>query len=528
MLKVDVTTATVTSGETPVVFDWDYLNSAHRDANPRTGRSSILPGTGYAGYYNQAINKDAPHPAAARLWQEFLYSDEVQNLWLKGGARPVRMEAMIEAGTIDQALADALPAAPDETVVPTEQQCDRRRHPARRELGRSGQLAMTLLAPIDTRTGATDAGADATTRPPRRSGAAGVPAALGLVPFALYLLLFLALPTVFAIGSGFAGDDGFTLDNVAALADPVIVARSSTPSGSRRSPPSSVPSSARSPATRCSTSARAAMVRSLVEAASGVLAQFGGVMLAFAFIATIGLQGLVTLWLQDVYGIDIFAEGAWIYGLPGLILPYIYFQVPLMIITFIPAMNGVEAAVGRGEPHARRQLASRVLAAHRCAGAGALVPRQPAAALRERLLVVRDGRRAREPGLADRAAADPCGAHERDRARPREPRRRARARHDRRHGRHHGAVRARRAPCREVATMNGARGIGPSRVIRSIIGVVLIGIFLIPIVSMAEYTLRRRRRSFVRALARPRRPGEPGAVPRRSGRVSSTPSCSPS
>ncbi|MFK4730456.1 ABC transporter substrate-binding protein [Agromyces mediolanus] len=121
LLKVDVTTATVTSGETPVVFDWDYLNAAHTADNPNW-KTVILPGTGYAGYYNQAINVDAPNPAAARLWQEFLYSDEVQNLWLKGGARPVRAEAMADAGTIDQKLFDALPAAPEDTVVPTEEQ----------------------------------------------------------------------------------------------------------------------------------------------------------------------------------------------------------------------------------------------------------------------------------------------------------------------------------------------------------------------------------------------------------------------
>lgn len=121
LLKVDVTTATVTSGETPVVFDWDYLNAAHKAANPNW-EVVVFDGVGYAAYYNQAINKDAPNPAAARLWQEFLYSDEVQNLWLKGGARPVRMEAMIEAGTIDTELAAALPEAPAETVVPTEKQ----------------------------------------------------------------------------------------------------------------------------------------------------------------------------------------------------------------------------------------------------------------------------------------------------------------------------------------------------------------------------------------------------------------------
>jgi len=120
-LKVDVTPATITSGETPVVFDWDYLNAAAGADNP-DWKVAVLDGTGYAGYYNQAINKDAPNPAAARLWQEFLYSDDVQNLWLKGGARPARMEAMTEAGTIDADLAAALPEVPEETVVPTEEQ----------------------------------------------------------------------------------------------------------------------------------------------------------------------------------------------------------------------------------------------------------------------------------------------------------------------------------------------------------------------------------------------------------------------
>ncbi|GAA4196675.1 extracellular solute-binding protein [Microbacterium oryzae] len=123
LLKVDVTSATVASGETPVVFDWDYLNAAHSAENP-DWKTVVLDGIGYAGYYNQAINVDAPHPAAARLWQEFLYSDEVQNLWLKGGARPVRAEAMAEAGTIDEELFAALPETPAQTVVPTEEQSE--------------------------------------------------------------------------------------------------------------------------------------------------------------------------------------------------------------------------------------------------------------------------------------------------------------------------------------------------------------------------------------------------------------------
>ena len=121
-VKIDPTPATIASGETPVVFDWDYLNVGYGTslAGERNWEVVVFPGTGYAGYYNQAVNKDAPHPAAARLWQEFLYSDEGQNLWLAGGARPVRAEAMEAAGTIDAALLADLPAAPAKTVVPTE------------------------------------------------------------------------------------------------------------------------------------------------------------------------------------------------------------------------------------------------------------------------------------------------------------------------------------------------------------------------------------------------------------------------
>jgi putative spermidine/putrescine transport system substrate-binding protein len=74
------------------------------------------------GYYAQAINKDAPHPAAARLWEEFLYSDEGQNLWLKGGARPVRMAAMTDAGTVDEAAAAALPAVSGTPVFLSDEQ----------------------------------------------------------------------------------------------------------------------------------------------------------------------------------------------------------------------------------------------------------------------------------------------------------------------------------------------------------------------------------------------------------------------
>jgi putative spermidine/putrescine transport system substrate-binding protein len=107
-IPVQATTATVKSGETPVVIDWDYLSAAHTTDVP-TWKVFVPSDAVLGGYYAQAINKDAAHPAAARLWEEFLFSDEGQNLWLKGGARPVRMTAMTSAGTIDKAAAAALP-----------------------------------------------------------------------------------------------------------------------------------------------------------------------------------------------------------------------------------------------------------------------------------------------------------------------------------------------------------------------------------------------------------------------------------
>ena len=120
-LPVDPTEATVDSGQTPVVIDWDYLNAAYSKKLP-SWKVVVPPGDPVAGYYFQAISKDAPHPAAARLWEEFLYSDEGQNLWLAGGARPVRADAMVKAGTIDKAANDALPPVKGTPVVVSEEQ----------------------------------------------------------------------------------------------------------------------------------------------------------------------------------------------------------------------------------------------------------------------------------------------------------------------------------------------------------------------------------------------------------------------
>jgi putative spermidine/putrescine transport system substrate-binding protein len=120
-LPVDPTPATIESGQTPVVFDWDYLNVAE-SKKLATWKTVVPSGAVIGSYYVQAISKDAPHPAAARLWQEFLYSDDGQNLWLKGGARPVRADAMVKSGKIDKASFDALPATTGTPVFLTDAQ----------------------------------------------------------------------------------------------------------------------------------------------------------------------------------------------------------------------------------------------------------------------------------------------------------------------------------------------------------------------------------------------------------------------
>jgi putative spermidine/putrescine transport system substrate-binding protein len=122
---VEITPATVQTGETPISIDWDYLNAGQTAKLEAAGVDwqVNVPTDGlFGGYYSQAISKFAPHPAAARLWEEFLYSDEGQNLWLKGGARPVRLPVMEKAGTADKDALAALPAVSGTATFPTQEQ----------------------------------------------------------------------------------------------------------------------------------------------------------------------------------------------------------------------------------------------------------------------------------------------------------------------------------------------------------------------------------------------------------------------
>jgi len=116
------TSATIASGDTPITIRWTYNALANRDATAASGGPAIdvtVPATGrFAGVYVQGISKYAPHPNAAKLWNEFLYSDEGQNIWLKGYCHPIRYENLVATNAVPP---EQLAKLPDVTgaVFPT-------------------------------------------------------------------------------------------------------------------------------------------------------------------------------------------------------------------------------------------------------------------------------------------------------------------------------------------------------------------------------------------------------------------------
>ncbi|GAA3367969.1 extracellular solute-binding protein [Streptomyces sannanensis] len=126
-IPVESTTATIAKGRTPISISWDFLNLGYTDEFRAKGvdvdwRTAIPFDGSFAQYYAQAINKHAPHPAAARLWEEYLFSPEGQNLRLGAYARPVLMNAMEKNGTLDKKAAEKLPTVEGTPTFPTEAQ----------------------------------------------------------------------------------------------------------------------------------------------------------------------------------------------------------------------------------------------------------------------------------------------------------------------------------------------------------------------------------------------------------------------
>jgi len=113
--------ATVAKGETPIILRWDYSALADKDTlagNPNI--AVVYPKSGtIAGIYIQAISAYAPHPNAAKLWEEYLYSDEGQNVWLKGYCHPIRYSDMQKRGVIPADIAAKLPTFAGAVAFPT-------------------------------------------------------------------------------------------------------------------------------------------------------------------------------------------------------------------------------------------------------------------------------------------------------------------------------------------------------------------------------------------------------------------------
>jgi putative spermidine/putrescine transport system substrate-binding protein len=113
LLPTIATAATVAAGETPITIRWTYNALSNRDTTAASGGPEIavvVPESGrFAGVYVQGISAYAPHPNAAKLWQEFLFSDEGQNIWLKGYCHPIRYENLVETNAVPQEQLDKLP-----------------------------------------------------------------------------------------------------------------------------------------------------------------------------------------------------------------------------------------------------------------------------------------------------------------------------------------------------------------------------------------------------------------------------------
>lgn len=168
-------------------------------------------------------------------------------------------------------------------------------------------------------------------------------AIVGVTPFMVFAALFLILPTLFLVVGAFQDNDGgFTLANLGKLWTPTILASYWI------SIKVSV-ASALMGALIGAFIAYAAVsgglphwIRPTIMTFSGVASQFAGVPLAFAFLATLGRQGMVTVFLTWLFGVNIYAQGFNLLSFWGLTLTYLYFQIPLMVLIVTPAIEGLK------------------------------------------------------------------------------------------------------------------------------------------------------------------------------------------
>jgi putative spermidine/putrescine transport system permease protein len=183
-----------------------------------------------------------------------------------------------------------------------------------------------------------------TARPARpRRTSRGTFAWLGIVPFMAFALLFLIVPTFQIVVGAFRNPAGeLTLANLANLFQPSILQaywislRVSVASALLGCIAGFLIAAA------VTIGGLPASLRGPVMTFSGVASNFAGVPLAFAFLATFGRLGLVTVLLRDVFGINIYATGFNILSFAGLTMTYLFFQIPLMVLIVTPALDGLK------------------------------------------------------------------------------------------------------------------------------------------------------------------------------------------
>lgn len=166
---------------------------------------------------------------------------------------------------------------------------------------------------------------------------------LGAVPYLAFTALFMIVPVSYVFIGAFQAQDGsFTFNNIIELGSPNIA--SSYWLSIRLSAASAAMGAV------CGLLVAYAVVlgglpvwlRHAFTTFSGVASNFAGVPLAFAFIATLGRLGLVTIILRDVFGLNIYSSGFSLFSFWGLVLTYLYFQLPLMLLMITPALDGLK------------------------------------------------------------------------------------------------------------------------------------------------------------------------------------------
>jgi putative spermidine/putrescine transport system permease protein len=183
--------------------------------------------------------------------------------------------------------------------------------------------------------------------PPARQGLRLPTHWLGVAPFFIFAVMFLIAPTAYLVVGAFQNDQGqFTLDNIVALAQPSILAAYWI---SIRISLASALIGALVGIAISIAIVRGGLprwVRATTMTFSGVASNFAGVPLAFAFLATLGRLGLVTVLLKSWFGINIYALGFNILSFWGLTLTYLFFQIPLMVVIITPAIDGLKREWG--------------------------------------------------------------------------------------------------------------------------------------------------------------------------------------